>query len=533
MTIVHGKLAQKKMRQRKNRMGEDLSMKRMVFIVVIAFVFFNGVDQPVRCQPFENNGAEVNSGSVNSSQEDSTKVKNHGRAFQKRNIHGNRGDTIPSLDVFSGTSSLTITPNNDPDDLLSALLSKNTGIQVTSVAFSGASTAAGLFQDGPFNIKDGILLASGDVVNALPPDTSDKTSTDFGLPGCSECDVIIPAYESFDAAKLELLFSVSDECSSICFDFVFGSEEYPEYVGTDFNDVFGAYLNGVQIAFDENGAAITINGPFFTSGYVRTPVENGLEYDGSTLKLKTIAPVVPGSIDNTLLFVICDAGDHILDSGVFLADLEGGTAGPDTCTGIPPEFDHPPTPVCNSPLLYTLGDDIIFDVQASDPGPNNDSVILTVSGLPGGAEMSPPLPITGNPAKSTFSWKPSSYSDVGTYTVFFTAEDAEECHFTEKCNITITIEYTVSVGPNPFTPNQDGFNDVVYFSFESMELESPVLNIFSMNGREIVALDQPSGSEFCWDGKNEDGDDQRPGVYIYLLQDGSEEIASGTIVLAR
>ena len=116
--------------------------------------------------------------------------------------------------------------------------------------------------------------------------------------------------------------------------FVFGSEEYPEWVNTSFNDVFGAYLNGTQVAFDSNGHPITINGPFFNSSNVVYDAQNGTEYDGSTPILKTKAQLTGGSTGNTLTFIVCDAGDHIYDSGVFIAGLTGCVG--NDCSGTEP-----------------------------------------------------------------------------------------------------------------------------------------------------------------------------------------------------
>ncbi|MEZ4302692.1 MAG: DNRLRE domain-containing protein, partial [Polyangiaceae bacterium] len=85
--------------------------------------------------------------------------------------------------------------------------------------------------------------------------------------------------------------------------------------------VYGAYLDGNQVAFDLNGNPITINGPFFNSQNVVTPPANGTEYDGSTDLLTTLATAAPGV--HTLTLVICDAGDRVFDSGVFITGLNG------------------------------------------------------------------------------------------------------------------------------------------------------------------------------------------------------------------
>jgi hypothetical protein len=169
----------------------------------------------------------------------------------------------PSNESESNLPAFTITPTNNVDSLINALVVPGSGITIKSVTFSGAPTAAGLYYEGPFNMEDGIILASGDVTNALPPNTAGDISTNFNLPGCEECDSIIPGYVSYDAAILEIIFDVNDSCHSISFEFIFGSEEYPEWVGSPYNDVFGAYLNGTQVAFDSDGNPITINGPFF------------------------------------------------------------------------------------------------------------------------------------------------------------------------------------------------------------------------------------------------------------------------------
>ena len=42
-----------------------------------------------------------------------------------------------------------------------------------------------------------------------------------------------------------------------------------------------------------------------------------------------------------------------------------------------------------------------------------------------------------------------------------------------------------------------------------------------------------SENEFKWNGKDDDGRDLEPGVYIYILEVGGQRISSGTITLIR
>ena len=122
----------------------------------------------------------------------------------------------------------------------------------------------------------------------------------------------------FDAAKLKVTFTLAEGYTGIRFGFVFGSDEYKEYVG-QFNDVAGVFLDGVNVAKDTDGNDITINGPFFSGTQVIT--NNGTEYDGATPFLKYCAPLTPGT--HTIEVVICDAMDAAYDSGMFVAGLEG------------------------------------------------------------------------------------------------------------------------------------------------------------------------------------------------------------------
>ncbi|MCX8094124.1 MAG: choice-of-anchor L domain-containing protein, partial [Candidatus Goldbacteria bacterium] len=218
--------------------------------------------------------------------------------------------------------SFFISETTNASYLISTLLVPDSGIITTNVSvnYSINGIASGVYYDGPMGIANGIILTTGLALNALPPNKAPNTGTNLGMPGNSLVNNIIGSpVDSFDTIILIIKFNVASDINSIIFDFIFGSEEYPEYVGSKFNDCFGVFLNNTQIVFDQFGKPITINGPFFASGLVKTPPTNGLEYDGSTDVLVCKAPVTPGSINNELKFIISDVGDAIYDSGVLLA----------------------------------------------------------------------------------------------------------------------------------------------------------------------------------------------------------------------
>lgn len=91
----------------------------------------------------------------------------------------------------------------------------------------------------------------------------------------------------------------------------------------------------------------------------------------------------------------------------------------------------------------------------------------------------------------------------------------------------------ISAWPNPFTPNDDGFNDQTGFSFADADVQNPVLEVFNFEGRHIRTNRNMEGSKLFWDGYDDNGRMQLPGVYIYVIKDGSKAIASGIVTLAR
>jgi hypothetical protein len=238
------------------------------------------------------------------------------------------------LGIASSSFALNVTTTNQASALAGTMLGPGGSITIVSASYSGGPEAAGTYTNGPLGIADGAVLTSGSAQLCLPPNDSESSSASNGLPGDPLCDALIPGFMSYDATKLTIVFDLAPGFDGISLLSIFGSEEFIEFVGTSFNDVYGVYLNGQQIAFDDNGNPITINGPFFSSGAVVVGAATESEYDGSTGILNTKAPLAGGSTGNVLEIVVCDAGDTSLDSGVFIAGLTGCVG--DSCTGTVP-----------------------------------------------------------------------------------------------------------------------------------------------------------------------------------------------------
>ena len=87
-----------------------------------------------------------------------------------------------------------------------------------------------------------------------------------------------------------------------------------------------------------------------------------------------------------------------------------------------------------------------------------------------------------------------------------------------------------SVTPNPFTPNDDGFNDWTEFRRSEGIPESWIISILDRTGRLIKQLHR---GETIWNGNDEAGQQMLPGTYLYIINDGKQAIHRGFIQLIR
>lgn len=345
-----------------------------------------------------------------------------------------RGENNKKQSV-AGTSRAVVTQDLNsgltPADLATALLGP--GVTVSNVTYTGVNVAAGTFSGGTgiVGFPSGVILSSGDISFVPGPNTQDSVSgvnTGFGDPDLTG---LIPGYTTFDACVLEFDFTCTGT-QIIQFQYVFTSEEYNEWVNTAFNDVFGFFLNGTNIALipGSPGTAVSINNlncdnPFNppAGSYCNLFVNNrcadippgtfpcagvrDTEMDGLTVVLTATGTLNPGL--NHIKLAIADAGDQVLDSNVFIQG-QSFVCGPprgaccDTSGA---------TPTCTESVLQVdcLGAGQVWSVgltcdQLNPPCPTGAP--------PSGTDCLNPIPITSLPFVdvNTTSNKLNDYTDT-------------------------------------------------------------------------------------------------------------------------
>ncbi|HYC55762.1 MAG TPA: choice-of-anchor L domain-containing protein [Candidatus Binatia bacterium] len=216
------------------------------------------------------------------------------------------------------------------NDLAASLVGD--GVTVSNVVLTGAPIAAGRFVDAASvtGIPTGVILSSGCAKSAAGPNDQDGYSVLLGTPGDSDLSNLIGGAPTNDATILE--FDFVPETDTIQVRYVFSSEEYNEFVNSEFNDVFGFFVNGVnQALLPDNVTVVSINNvnggkPLGTNAsnpsfYRNNDLDDGgsldIEPDGMTVELVLTAAVTPDQT-NHFKIAVADTGDRSLDSWIFL-----------------------------------------------------------------------------------------------------------------------------------------------------------------------------------------------------------------------
>lgn len=283
------------------------------------------------------------------------------------------------LSVFYINISAQVTVNNTNTVewyVQNVLLGAN--VSVSNITYNGSAANAIVAQDevGEFTnpglqlgLPNGLAMGTGNVMMATQGNVGVGSTMGGSLYDGNDAQLgtILGTSNFFDKCIIEFDFVPTGD--TISFNYIFASEEYPEYVCSDFNDVFGFFLTGPNPAggnftnFNVARVPTSLNPPTFTTSPVAINTINpgfagvngessslgcllfgtdcdigctsldpnyaaysvyyvnntgsSYEYDGRTVPLPAMSPVVCGQTYHIKL-AIADTGDELFDSGVFL-----------------------------------------------------------------------------------------------------------------------------------------------------------------------------------------------------------------------
>ncbi len=204
------------------------------------------------------------------------------------------------------------------------------GVTVVSASYTGDNRSSAIFSGGDSIAPgvtpsdSGVILSTGRATdftnNRGLANQNTNTSTNTSGPNNDPDFNALAGTSTFDASFMEIDFIPAGD--TLTMQFVFSSEEYPEFVNSVFQDVVGVWVNGqvVQLSVGDgtvNPASIntTDNQNLFvdnTGGNFNT------EMDGFTVTLTLKAQVNVGVV-NTIKIGIADVGDASFDSNLLIA----------------------------------------------------------------------------------------------------------------------------------------------------------------------------------------------------------------------
>jgi len=253
-----------------------------------------------------------------------------------------------SMEITNAT-----TPPFDPQNLISSVF-LGEGVEIKSIAFSGSAQSIGYFSKGlPFvGIERGIVMTTGLAVSANTA-TAIGAEANAGEQAAAATNSVafdldlanLTSGSINDVAVYDIVFVPTAD--TLRFDYVFASEEYPEFACSPFNDVFGFFIQGPGYPTPTNIALIpgtnlpvainnlhpenifagvpcpALNDQYYIDRLASFPFPQPV-YDGMTTVLTAIAVVQPCA-EYHIKLAIADVLDQAYDSGVFLAAKSFGT----------------------------------------------------------------------------------------------------------------------------------------------------------------------------------------------------------------
>lgn len=276
-------------------------------------------------------------------------------------------ESSPLNEVAEMPVSMSVTEVTYAPDLVTQIIGE--GIEYDNVVFSGSLQSAGIFTDGsvPFGIDQGIVLSTGSAaaMNSGGDYLSEGNAYDQDLAE------LVPQSTIYDAVSLQFDFKPTEEV--INFQYVFASEEYPNYVpepgeSGSYNDVFGffvttdldgndpvkqniAVLPNTTMPVAINNVNRYTNSNFYVANNDWTEesafLKNNTVYDsnmgGYTIVLNAEANVNVGEW-NRIKIAIADAGDSGFDSNVLIKGLSFGSGasnpGSINITSVDGQYDY-------------------------------------------------------------------------------------------------------------------------------------------------------------------------------------------------
>jgi hypothetical protein len=203
------------------------------------------------------------------------------------------------------------------------------GVTVTGASYTGPASSAAVYSNGQLApgvvpANTGVILSTGRAADFTQssgdPNRNAGTTTDTtGINNNAQFNTIAGA-NTYDAVWLDVDFIPTGDEMTIRF--VFASEEYPEYINSQFNDVVGVWVNGTHVPIQVGNGRTSVNNINGTTqeNLYRNNTNDAFntEMDGFTITMTLKMQVNPGVV-NSIRIGIADTSDARWDSNLLIA----------------------------------------------------------------------------------------------------------------------------------------------------------------------------------------------------------------------
>ena len=225
-----------------------------------------------------------------------------------------------------GASAESVNPKDDSTVTLTDLINKlkGSGVTIDTPVYSAEdNNQAGIFSGYDFlfgsRVDEGVVFSTGDVVDVVGANGADNTTTAFN--NTLNNDPLFGNVRDL----VTLSFNVTPTENTLIVEYVFGSEEYNEYVNSGYNDFIRIFVDGNNCAVTANGLIVSIDAVNNASNNFLykdndfgdfNPRPYSTEMDGFTKTVSCRYPVTPG-VSVPVVIGMADDGDAQYDSWAF------------------------------------------------------------------------------------------------------------------------------------------------------------------------------------------------------------------------
>ncbi|WP_422062747.1 Hint domain-containing protein [Shimia sp.] len=226
---------------------------------------------------------------------------------------------MPRLPVNTGASAMDMAETIFGDE-----------IEILSASYNGQNSSSGIYTNGDSVSPDvtpsdeGVILSTGQARNFTNRSggfnqRTNRSSDTNGEDNNAEFNAVAGT-NTYDASYLDVSF-VATEAGQMTMQFVFASEEYPEYVSSIYQDFVAVSINGTYIPLEIGDGDVdpgNINSGENESLFVNnTGGIYNTEMDGFTMTMTLTFDIIEGV--NDLRIVIADVSDSSYDSSLLIA----------------------------------------------------------------------------------------------------------------------------------------------------------------------------------------------------------------------